>query len=146
MHPVICCLDEAAQKEVDALATKIAALQARKQELSNEAFHVQYSILTLQSRIAQITNETAPISRLPSDVLAIIFEESRRLLNQWPGPRRPLPVEVQLSHVCARWRQVALSTPSLWTTIKVPILHREVAVRAYLQRCNQSPLDIHLGP
>ncbi|KAF9223847.1 hypothetical protein BS17DRAFT_705029, partial [Gyrodon lividus] len=146
MHPVTFCLDEAARKEVDALATKIASLQARKQELTKEAFQVQYSILTLQSRIAQITNETAPISRLPSDVLAIIFEESRRLLHQWPGPRRPLPIEVQLSHVCARWRRVALSTPSLWTTIRVPIFHREIAVRTYFQRCNQCPLDIHLGP
>ncbi|KAF9236715.1 hypothetical protein BU15DRAFT_49671, partial [Melanogaster broomeanus] len=140
------CLDEAAQKEVDALTSQIAALQARKQAIANEAFHVQYSIYTLQSRIAQITNETAPVSRLPSDVLAIIFEESRRLLYNWAGPRRPLPIEVQLSHVCARWRQVALSTPSLWTTIRVPILHRENAVRAYFQRCNQCPLDIHLGP
>ncbi|KAF8414924.1 hypothetical protein L210DRAFT_3539836, partial [Boletus edulis BED1] len=83
---------------------------------------------------------------LPSDVLAIIFEESRCLLNQWPGPRRPLPVEVQLSHVCSRWRQVALSSPALWTTIRVPILHKETAVRTYFQRCKQCPLDIHIGP
>ena len=88
-------LDPVAQEEVNTLAAKIAVLQERKQALTNEAFHVQYSILTLQSRIAQINNETLPIARLPSDVLAIIFEESRCLLNQWPGPRRPLPIEVQ---------------------------------------------------
>lgn len=139
-------LDPVAQEEVNALAAKIAVLQERKQALTNEAFQVQYSILTLQSRIAQINNETLPISRLPSDVLAIIFEESRCLLNQWPGPRRPLPTEVQLSHVCSRWRQVALSTPSLWTTIRVPILHKEIAVMTYFQRCKQCPLDIHIGP
>lgn len=139
-------LDPVAQEEVNALSAKIAVLQERKQALTNEAFHVQYSILTLQSRIAQIKNETLPIARLPSDVLAIIFEESRCLLNQWPGPQRPLPIEVQLSHVCSRWRQVALSTPSLWTTIRVPILHKEIAVKFYFERCKQCPLDIHIGP
>lgn len=139
-------LDPAAQEEVNALSAQLAVLQEQKQALTNQAFHVQYSILTLQSRIAHINNETLPIARLPSDVLAIIFEESRYLITQWPGPRRPLPIEVQLSHVCSRWRQIALSTPSLWTTIRVPILHKDIAVRTYFQRCKQCLLDIHIGP
>ncbi|KAH7884538.1 hypothetical protein F5I97DRAFT_1467854 [Phlebopus sp. FC_14] len=139
-------LDDAAQKEVAKLTAQISALESRKQVLVKESFEVQYSIRSLQSRVAHITNETAPVSRLPSDVLAIVFEETRCLLSQWVGVRRPLPIEVQLSHVCARWRQVALSTPSLWTTIRMPILHKEIAIKTYLQRCNECPLSIHLGP
>ncbi|KAL4064984.1 hypothetical protein V8B97DRAFT_1984668 [Scleroderma yunnanense] len=139
-------LNDAARREVDELTTRIAALEVRKQELTHEAFHVHVAIRSLQSRVAQIENETAPISRLPADVLEIIFEESRRVLFQWIGFRRPLPIEVQLSHVCRRWRQVSLSTPSLWNTVRVPILHKESSIRAYFERCNQCPLSVQLGP
>ncbi|KAG6331764.1 hypothetical protein ID866_7325 [Astraeus odoratus] len=137
---------EASQREVVELTTQIDALKVQRQELTTKASKLDDAIRSLQSRVAQIKNETAPISLLPSDVLEIIFEESRRVLFTWLGVRRPLPIEVQLSHVCKRWRQVALSTPSLWNTLRVPILHRENAIRAYLQRCNQCPLNIHLGP
>lgn len=140
------CLSEAAQKEQEELTLRIAALEVEKQELTKGLNHVNETIHSLRSRVAQIENETVPISCLPSDVLEIIFDESRRLLFPWAGFRRPLPIEVQLSHVCRRWRQVALSTPSLWNTLRVPILHRESAIRTYLQRCNQCPLSVHLGP
>lgn len=139
-------LDDAARREVHNLTARITELEARKQVLTHEAFHVHITIRTLQSRVAQIENETAPISRLPADVLEIIFEESRRILSQWIGLRRPLPIEVQLSHVCRKWRQVSLSTPSLWNTLRIPILHKESSIKAYLQRCNQCPLSVQLGP
>ncbi|KAI5988476.1 hypothetical protein F5J12DRAFT_690771, partial [Pisolithus orientalis] len=89
-------------------------------------------------------NDAAPISRLPSDVLDIIFDERRRVLLRWTGFRSPLPIEVQLSHVCRRWRQVALNTPSLWNTLRILILHRESAIRTYLHR--RCPFSVHLGP
>lgn len=143
----VSCLDDDSQRELDDLNKRINALQERKHALTLEAFQVHTAIRTLQSRAAHITNKTAPVSRLPSDVLAIIFEESRRLLIPWSSVvKRPLSPEVQLSHVSSRWREVALSTPALWTTIRFPILHKETAAMAYLQRCNQAPLNIHIGP
>jgi len=139
-------LNDASRREVDDLTARIATLELRKQELTHEAFRVHFTIRSLQSRVAQIENETAPISRLPADVLEIIFEESRCALSQWIGLRRPLPIEVRLSHVCRRWRQVSLSTPSLWNTLRLPILHKESSIKAYLQRCNRCPLSVQLGP
>lgn len=140
-------LDDDSQRELDDLNKRINALQERKHALTFEAFQVHTTIRTLQSRAAHITNKTVPVSRLPSDVLAIIFEESRRPLIPWSNlVKRPLSPEVQLSHVSSRWREVALSTPALWTTIRFPILHKEAAAMAYLQRCNQAPLHVHIGP
>lgn len=140
-------LDDESQKELDDLHKRINTLQESLHALTSEAFQVHTTLRTLQSRAAHIANKTAPVSRLPSDVLAIIFEESRRLLAPWSSATsRPLSPEVQLSHVSSRWREVALSTPALWTTIRFPILHKEAAVVAYLQRCNQAPLSVHLGP
>lgn len=49
------------------------------------------------------------------------------------------PVEINVSHVCAYWRNVALATPFLWTQIYVysnPDLDR---VATY-QKCYPSPL------
>ncbi|KAI6008106.1 hypothetical protein F5J12DRAFT_826658 [Pisolithus orientalis] len=140
------CLHEAAEREVEELTTQITALEVKREELTNNFRRVNHTIRSLQSRVAQIKNDAVPISRLPSDVLEIIFDESRRVLFRWTGFRRPLPIEVQLSHVCRRWRQVALNTPSLWNTLRIPILHRESAIRTYLHRCNQCPLSVHLGP
>ena len=140
-------LDDKSQRELDDLYKQINTLQERKRALTSEAFQLHSALRTLQSRAAHITNKTAPVSRLPSDVLTIIFEESRRLLAPWSSvTSRPLSPEVQLSHVSSRWREVALSTPALWTTIRFPILHKEAAVVAYLQRCNQAPLNVHIGP
>ncbi|OJA09446.1 hypothetical protein AZE42_02632 [Rhizopogon vesiculosus] len=140
-------LDDDSKRELDDLRKRINTLQERKRVLTSEAFQLHNALRTLQSRAAHITNKTAPVSRLPSDVLAIIFEESRRLLAPWSSPtNRPLSPEIQLSHVSSRWREVALSTPALWTTIRFPILHKEAAVVAYLQRCNQAPLSVHIGP
>ncbi|KAI6033316.1 hypothetical protein EDC04DRAFT_2706424 [Pisolithus marmoratus] len=141
------CLNEAnTQREEEELAIRLAALEVKRQELTSDLFHVHLTIRSLQSRDAEIKNARAPISCLPSDVLGIIFDESRRALSPWAGIRRPLPIEVQLSHVCRKWRQVALSTPSLWNTLRIPILHRETAIRSYLDRCNQCPLSVQLGP
>lgn len=140
-------LDDESQRELEDLHKRINALELRKHALHSEAFQLHTALRTLQSRAAHIKNKAVPVSRLPSDVLAIIFEESRRLLAPWSSvTNRPLSPEVQLSHVSSRWREVALSTPALWTTIRFPILHKEAAVVAYLQRCNQAPLSIHIGP
>ncbi|KAH7907015.1 hypothetical protein BJ138DRAFT_1070830 [Hygrophoropsis aurantiaca] len=133
------------QQELAQLQAQISALEDKKISLAREAYKVHISIRELQVRVARITNQSAPISRLPSDVLAIIFEELRHLP---PSPIRyqPALVEIQLSHVSCRWREVALNTPSLWSSIRYPILHRDRSLTAYLDRCGECLLDVHIGP
>ncbi|KAH7928234.1 hypothetical protein BV22DRAFT_1059259 [Leucogyrophana mollusca] len=138
-------LNLAAQQEVNQLNAQISALRDRGNALAREACKIHLSIRALQVRVAHITNQNAPISRLPSDILAIIFEEMRRVVPSSTRFQR-VPVEVQLSHVSSRWREVTLSTPSLWSSIRYPILHRENAMETYLQRCGECPLDVHIGP
>jgi hypothetical protein len=59
-----------------------------------------------------------PIRRIPDDVLSVIFgaclpssDDSKQ-----PPMSRTHPAVV-LSHVCRRWRQLSISTPTLWTSI-----------------------------
>lgn len=54
-------------------------------------------------------------------------------------------VQVVVSHVCQLWRQVALRTPSLWSTLHFREKSHINRAKAYLARCTRSPcylLDI----
>ncbi|KIK42413.1 hypothetical protein CY34DRAFT_83595, partial [Suillus luteus UH-Slu-Lm8-n1] len=98
------------QEDVDEITQQIRALQSSQNDLSR-------SIRNLQVRAARIQNQKAAVSLIPSDVLSMIFEECRQLNPQWSGVLFLLhqsPVEVRLSHVSSRWREVALTSPSLW--------------------------------
>ncbi|KAG0694799.1 hypothetical protein DFH29DRAFT_301193 [Suillus ampliporus] len=130
------------QEDFDEITQQIHALQSSQDELSR-------SIRNLQARAARIHNEKAAVSRIPSDVLSIIFEECRQLNPQWSGVLyllRQSPVEVRLSHVSSHWREVALTSPSLWSSIHYPFAHKEDSLKEYLKRSEGSLLNIYIGP
>ncbi|KAJ7685560.1 hypothetical protein DFH06DRAFT_939880, partial [Mycena polygramma] len=60
--------------------------------------------------IAALKAKIAPIRKLPVELLAEIF-----LLSLVPGSSPPEQDVFRISHVSAHWRQVAHSTPRLWT-------------------------------
>ncbi|EGN98919.1 hypothetical protein SERLA73DRAFT_181647, partial [Serpula lacrymans var. lacrymans S7.3] len=139
-------LGDVAQQEIDEISDKITDLQTKHNNLLRHIIHIQISIRHLQARAAHIRNQSAPVSRLPSDILALIFEECRHLPPTWFGVKRVLPIEVRLSHVTRRWREVAIGIPSLWSSIKYPMLHGEGSILEYVKRSNGCLLDVHLGP
>ena len=85
----------------------------------------------------------AAIHTLPIEILSRIF-----LLGQPAGeypefpPIGPPPFEVLVSHVCQHWRQVALRTPHLWTTIHLRTVPHIDRAKQYLRRSGRLPLDI----
>ncbi|KAF8326464.1 hypothetical protein F5887DRAFT_1197179 [Amanita rubescens] len=62
----------------------------------------------------------SPIGNVPSEVLSHIFVLCScdypvpLLYHQWEVPH-----QVTISHVCSRWRQVALSTGVLWSNVRI---------------------------
>ncbi|KAL1679144.1 hypothetical protein EV122DRAFT_264033 [Schizophyllum commune] len=56
-----------------------------------------------------------------------------------------MPFQVLVSHVCQRWRQVALDTPDLWTTVYFTEPSPFEKSRAYVKRSKNRPLDIILN-
>ncbi|KAF8837264.1 hypothetical protein BDN67DRAFT_973188 [Paxillus ammoniavirescens] len=128
--------------ELEQLTAQISGLQASHDELARV-------VRSLQARAARIQNSKAAVSRLPSDVLIMIFEECCHLNPQWSGVLsllRQSPTEVRLSHVCSHWRGVALSTPNLWSSIRFPFEHKEESLHEYLKRSEGNLLDVYLGP
>lgn len=82
-------------------------------------------------------NETLPINRLPSELLARIFS---LLVRPFPVEKAD-PTDFAFSRVCQWWRQVALSHPLLWsapTFLQCPSWGTEM-----LRRSKGAPLMIH---
>ena len=93
-----------------------------------------------------VEHETlAPISKIPNEVLSIIFEATQYLPPSSPGPERS-SFEMILSHVTGCWRSVALNTPQLWTNIHITSQDscQVQMADAYLSRSGALPLTIHL--
>ena len=91
-----------------------------------------------------------PLDTLPPEVLGKIFIHSLK----HPEKRLGIPNPRTLCSVCSKWRDVALSTPQLWTRIVVTILSgisRERAenkvafLNTWIGRSGTLPLTLYLG-
>jgi len=80
-----------------------------------------------------------PISSLPNELLAEIFERGRSK-GRSPHPKTKLPFEVHISHVSRRWRDVAINLPCLWTNIH--IYTTLLWIGEYLERSRSCNLDL----
>lgn len=69
--------------------------------------------------------ELGPIYRLAPELVQAIFQQTHQPLveagfcyvEEDKHTIRPLTLAIKLSHVCNLWRNIALATPSLWTSI-----------------------------
>ncbi|KAG6836683.1 hypothetical protein H0H93_004973 [Arthromyces matolae] len=64
--------------------------------------------------------------------------------NEDEDTEKVLPFQVLVSHVCQHWREVALETPTLWTTLTFSEGAPFERSRTWIQRAKGSPLDIHI--
>ncbi len=96
----------------------------------------------------------APIRRLPSDVLRSVFGETKSDLDGWGSSYdRPTISFMQdtltLGQVCASWRDIVVSSPELWSHIKIMFPSLTVDnpgpspfLKPTLTLSGQHPLDI----
>jgi hypothetical protein len=95
---------------------------------------------SLERQRNSLKNQIATISFLPNELLGMIFE--------WcclPSPSLQIgPIEIVLSHVNQRFRDVAVNTGLLWAKIEVLFRTPLDKVVAYLQRSRTCPFDFHL--
>ncbi|KAH0588560.1 hypothetical protein H2248_004390 [Termitomyces sp. 'cryptogamus'] len=102
---------------------------------------------------------SAPIFRLPVEILVEIFGCLNEDANYWRPRGPPIINTVQrrtlapnasldpaiLAQVCMLWRAIALSTPTLWSSIAIHCTRRQPTIsllQAWLERSGTKPLRI----
>ena len=85
----------------------------------------------------------SPVYSLPVELLSRVFQSGMhdRLYPGFPLLSTPA-FEVQVSHVCRHWRDIALHTQSLWTTLHFRLKSHMERAHAYLSRSNRLLIDI----
>ncbi|KAJ7471399.1 hypothetical protein B0H11DRAFT_1812095 [Mycena galericulata] len=97
-------------------------------------------LLLLHRALRTRRNSLAPISRLPTEILAAILELCPTIEDDRPHFRtRKFVRGVKIAHVCRRWRDVAMANPQFWTHI---VLSRPRWALEMLHRSRSAPLVV----
>ncbi|KAJ7149623.1 hypothetical protein C8R46DRAFT_1125632 [Mycena filopes] len=85
-----------------------------------------------------------PVLTLPNEVVSEVFLQTLDKSPSLGGRGSP----IYLGHICQRWRDIALSTPSLWSTMNLAMRHFRAPqnylrlLDAWLTRSKDCPLSI----
>ncbi|KAI0061471.1 hypothetical protein BV25DRAFT_759335 [Artomyces pyxidatus] len=84
-------------------------------------------------------NMAAPVSRLPPELLARIFAYYAKDDMIW-RKKKPGIGWISVTHVCRRWRHVALGDSRLWSHIFLPL--NTMLLEEFISRSKVSPLSV----
>ncbi|KAK7433651.1 hypothetical protein VKT23_020657 [Stygiomarasmius scandens] len=137
-------------KEMEGYETMILQLESRIMYLRTKQEF-------LRGRKDRLTSLTAPIRRLPTEVLSLIFinlcdDESGDIIlgHARYKCRRSYPFDI--TSVCHRWREVAIATPQIWSHIcldwslgyYVNLGYLLYPLQMALERSKGSPLSLYV--
>lgn len=128
------------------LKLQLDALQAQKSDLLRQVSEVDFRIKRVQVDYGALVYQSAPISILPNEVLAMVFVQGHAmsklsLKSEWRTDG--MLFEVVVSQVASVWREVALSTAELWSVVNIN-QHNCPIAEEYLQRSKGFPLDLRI--
>ncbi|KAK0479835.1 hypothetical protein EDD18DRAFT_1364099 [Armillaria luteobubalina] len=107
------------------------SLEAALSEAPDRIAELDTFILSTTSLLRYLTNDRnqalenqanaqkilSPSRRLPAELLTDIFIRCSSLRDRSDSPLDPGAFPWTLSHVCRKWREVAIATPELWSSI-----------------------------
>ncbi|KAJ7780989.1 hypothetical protein B0H16DRAFT_603789 [Mycena metata] len=123
-------------------------LRARYSELAWAIANQQTLLNAMMARLQELQTRldsiVYPVLSLPPEITSGIFlhctpEGYRDVVDTSFAPLLPM-------HVCRAWRQVAISTPALWTTFHVTGASRSLpeTAKVWFERARQLPLSVSL--
>ncbi|PPR01699.1 hypothetical protein CVT24_001527 [Panaeolus cyanescens] len=99
--------------------SRINALQSKMELLRAQLQEAQQRRRSVEETLEPYRRILAKIRFIPDEVLGQIFISCLSFDDPYPGTGHPDCPPVLLTHVCRRWRNVAVSTPELWNRISV---------------------------
>ncbi|KAF5324593.1 hypothetical protein D9611_004082 [Ephemerocybe angulata] len=124
---------------------RLACLMTRKANLLDELSEIESNIKDILRERRERVYSASSIAPLPNEILSTIFLEVQRN-GKANGVRA---TEVTMSHVCSRWRDIALTLPPLWNVFqhcqarsRSSVQSTEERLRAYLERSGDLPFDL----
>ncbi|KAF9014512.1 hypothetical protein BDZ89DRAFT_448125 [Hymenopellis radicata] len=115
-------------QEIKRVESMLDALKAHHAHLDR---YIQRSIQYIRS---------SPIRRLPTEVLGIVFASACTSFQ-----RGEYKTPLSISLVCSKWRDLALSTPSIWTHIYIAPHSGGLDVyEHFLERCGNIPISVKI--
>ncbi|KAJ7162984.1 hypothetical protein C8R46DRAFT_1102117 [Mycena filopes] len=132
---------------IAASEANIARIESQIRDLERLRDRERETLARLRADLA------APVRKMPVELLAEIF---RYACGWYPSLSQPRSEHLAfylfkaakvVSHVCAHWRQVAITTPQLWT--QPPVRLNKTPTEAYCSRLKEwlgrsAPLPIHV--
>ncbi|KAJ7896038.1 hypothetical protein B0H14DRAFT_2495581 [Mycena olivaceomarginata] len=130
-----------------------AADRARVADLDAQILFLERSLSKLQSEkqlvLERLYSYKYPVLTVPTEIIAEIFVHFLPIYPVCP----PLLVPdspTLLTHICRKWREIALSTPALWRAISlldsaIPSVDQDKVVDMWLARSRCLPLHLHFS-
>ncbi|KAL0574816.1 hypothetical protein V5O48_007153 [Marasmius crinis-equi] len=149
--------------EFDRRIIRKSLIDAEKeaQNLQRELNRLRAVIIAVESRTTGVQGEIehyrallSPVQRMPPEIMTEIFTRCA----QKSDLSREMPGIISASRVCGRWRELALSTPSVWSSITISIerkamnddddsdsFHIRRNTKIFLERSKTSRLAVDLS-
>ncbi|KAF8998054.1 hypothetical protein BDZ89DRAFT_1028479, partial [Hymenopellis radicata] len=135
------------QSDVSCLKSRLGNPSSELADLVQEIERAESMLIALKAHHAHLDTyiqrstqyiRSSPIRRLPTEVLGIIFASACTSFQ-----RREYTTPLSISLVCSKWREMALSTPSLWTHIYIAPHSGGLDVyQHYLEQCGNVPISV----
>ncbi|KAI0032083.1 hypothetical protein K488DRAFT_70893 [Vararia minispora EC-137] len=106
--------------QIAMLDAKLFELRAHEEQVSSMLSEIVKKRRALEDERAQLEESKVAINRLPNELLVQIYHHILDASPPIDSDIRVDSIPLRLSHVCRRWRDVAIGTPRLWQRI---ILH-----------------------
>jgi hypothetical protein len=134
----------------------LAALEedrARVADLEAQISHLERSLSTLRKEKTlvqeRLNSYKYPVLELPNEIISDVFIHFLPPYPECP-PLNGLLSPTLLTHICRRWREIALGTPALWRAISsynncIPFHAHASIFGIWLERSRLCPLSLRFG-
>lgn len=139
------------RRAMDESLNRLKAIESETARLQDRLIVLRHSKKDAEGFIKSHQNLVSPVRRLLPEILQEIFCQSLPVAHNPVLSLEETPL--LLGRVCSQWRQIAYSTPALWSSLHVvaaPLTFPRAKVRleafsAWLARSGTLPLSISLS-